>query len=288
MQRILVIGATGMIGQPVTHELIDAGYEVTIMARSMYKARKLFPGETVVYGNVYDTASMIKVFADQDVVYISLSPPRNSQEDDIMPEREGIENIIVAARETGISRLILLSSLVQNYNNTNGYHWWIFDIKKAAVEKIKASGIPYTIFYPSSFMECFDHVLMRRNFIMLAGRSKAPMHFICAADFGKQVAQSLADPDQENKEYVVQGEKAYNWDEAVKLFVQHYTKARVRVLKAPMGLLKLIGRVNPTVQYGAMIMEALNNYPEKLECHKTWYELGKPEISIEQYAAGDL
>jgi uncharacterized protein YbjT (DUF2867 family) len=285
MQKILVIGATGMIGKTVTRELVKAGYRVTIMARNLHKASKIFPGETIVDGDVFDQPGMEKAFTGQDVVYISLSPPRNSREHDRMPEREGIDNIIAAAQATGIKRLVLLSALVQNYNGMHGFHWWIFDMKISAVEKVRASGIPYTIFYPSTFMECFDQLLMQRNFIMLAGKSKAPMYFIAAADYGKQVAASLATPTSENKEYIVQGEHAYNWDDAADLFIRHYKKANVHVLKAPMGMLKLIGRINVTVRYGAKIMEALNNYPEKFGSEQTWRHLGRPSTTIGQYAA---
>jgi uncharacterized protein YbjT (DUF2867 family) len=43
----------------------------------------------------------------------------------------------------------------------------IFDIKIAAVEKLKQCGIPYTIFSHSTFMESFDRLLLKGKFLLL-------------------------------------------------------------------------------------------------------------------------
>lgn len=286
MKKILVIGGTGMIGQPVTGALIKAGFEVTMLARNPSKAQALFPGVHILPGDVFDPLSLLMAFEGQDAVYISLSPTRTAHRKDRMPEREGIDNIIAVAKKTGIKRLALLSSLVQDYNGMNGFHWWIFDMKQAAVEKVKQSGIPYTIFYPSTFMESFDQLLMKGKRIILAGESKAPMYFIAAADYAQQVARSFQLLTTEHKEYTVQGPAAYNWEEGARIFIAHYKKAPLKTLKAPLGVFKLMGSLIPMVDYGAKIAEALNNYPERFESAATWEELGKPATTIATYAAG--
>ena len=38
-KQILVLGATGMLGQPVTHCLVDKGHRVRTLVRSVEKAR---------------------------------------------------------------------------------------------------------------------------------------------------------------------------------------------------------------------------------------------------------
>jgi hypothetical protein len=44
-------------------------------------------------------------------------------------------------------------------------------------------------------------------------------------------------------------------------------------MKAPIGVLKFFGNFNRKFNYGANIVDALNNYPEKFEAQKTWEEL---------------
>jgi uncharacterized protein YbjT (DUF2867 family) len=286
MKKILVIGATGMIGKPVTRVLLDAGLDITLMARNVPKAKSIFPNANIVYGDVFDPLSMLPVFEGKDIVYINLGPLRSARKSHRMTESEGIENIVSVAQKTDVKRLILLSSMVQNYNGMNGFHWWVFDIKHQAVSTIQKSGIPYTIFYASTFMESFDQLMMKGNNIMLAGESKAPMHFIAAKDYGKQLVRSIAQLNNENKEYFVQGPEAYNWDNAARIFIDNYKKRKLKTLKAPLGILKFMGKLSPVINYGARICEALNNYPEKMESEATWEELGKPETTVKRYAEG--
>ncbi|WP_276481802.1 SDR family oxidoreductase [Paraflavitalea pollutisoli] len=286
MKKILVIGGTGMIGQPVTRALIDAGFTVSLLARDPQKAEALFPDVHIIQGDVFDPLSLMLAFEGQDAVYISLSPPRTARPYHRMPEREGIDNIIAAAQRTGIKRIALLSSLVQQYNGTNGFRWWIFDIKLAAVQKIRQSGIPYTIFYPSTFMESFDQLLLVGRHVLLAGHSQAPMYFIAADDYARQVARSFQIQQAGNHEYAIQGPAAATWQQGAADFIQHYPHKRLRTLTMPLGMFKLMGRLIPLVDYGAKISEALNKYPERFDSTATWNELGKPVTTIAAYAAG--
>lgn len=284
MKKIIVLGATGMIGKPVARELIKAGFDVTLGVRDIKKGRHEFPLARLVYADVFDKESLENAFKGQDIVYISLNTPRNCKPSDRLPEKEGVSNIIETAKKCGLKRIAFLSSMVMKYNGMSGYRWWLFSIKQSAVDKIKQSGIPYTIFYPSSFMENIDQLMMRGHAIMLAGKSKAPMWFISGEDFGRQVAWSFQKLTNENREYPVQGTEAFTWDKAAIIFSRHYTKSRLRILRAPMLMLELFGNFNRTVQYGFKIMEALNNYPEKFESELTWEELGKPLTTLDQYA----
>ncbi len=282
--KILVIGASGMLGKPVTRELAKAGFTLTLLARDPQTMRELFPGIRVVEGDVFDPISIVNAFDGQDAVYINLQAPRGASQSNPMPEREGIDNIIDAATYSGIKRIAYLSSLVQNYNNMDGFHWWVFDMKQSAITRIKSSGIPYSIFYPSSFMENFDQLMMKGNKILLAGESKAPMYFIAGEDYGRQVAWSFRLLTSESKEYAIQGTDAYTWDEGAKVFIENYSKAKLKIMKAPLGMVKLMGRVNSKSNYAYKILTALNNYPEKFEAEQTWNELGKPSLTLATYA----
>lgn len=52
IKKITVIGATGMIGTPVTKELVKAGFEVTAFVRSIENDKHIFPsGVNFVQGD---------------------------------------------------------------------------------------------------------------------------------------------------------------------------------------------------------------------------------------------
>ncbi len=284
--KILFIGASGMLGKPVARELAGAGFDLTLLARNPEKLQAIFPGTRTVQGDVLDTASLRNAMEGMDAVYCNLSILPATTEKDPQTEREGIDAILAAAKATGLKRIAYISSLVHRYEGMNEFHWWAFRIKHRALQQIKESGIPYTIFYPSTFMETFPYQMLRGNKIAMLGNSVAPMWFIAAEDFGRQVAQSFRLFNSGNREYSIQGPEPFTFGEANHVFAAHYKKAKLGRLKVPAGLMKFLGVFSPTFNYTWHICEALNNYPEKFESEQTWKELGKPGITLAAFAAG--
>jgi len=215
---------------------------------------------------------------------LNLSVAQSSKKSEPQPEREGINNIIDAAKKTGIKRIVYLSSLIKNYEGMNGFKWWAFEIKHAAVNAIKRSGLHYSIFYPSTFMECLDKQMLQGTRIMLAGKSEAPMWFIAGKDYGVQVAWALKKAGDSNQEYVVQGLEPFTSDEAAKVFIQN-VKSDIKIMRAPLAPLKYLGIFNQRMNYAYHICEALNKYPEKFESENTWNDLGKPSTTLADYVA---
>lgn len=273
-----------MLGQPVTKEFIRAGFEVSLLVRNTEKAGALFgPGVRLVKGDLKDISSIRELVHQQDALYLSLSVEQSSRENDFQPEREGLDHLLSAVRDSSVKRIGYLSSLVHLYQGHNRFHWWVFHIKQKAVEKIKNSGIPYSVFYPSTFMENFDKgAYVQGNKILLAGRSAYPMFFISGGDYGKQVVSAFQ-RGAGSHEYVVQGQDGYTAEEAAKVYAENYTPKKLSILKMPLGLLYFLGNFSKKMNYGARIIDALNNYPEKFEAEKTWQELGKPETTFTDY-----
>jgi nucleoside-diphosphate-sugar epimerase len=284
MQKILFIGASGMLGKPVALELMRAGFPVTFLARDVEKMKKLFPNGAIVKGDVFDVASLEAGMAGQEVVYLNLSVAQSSKKNEPQPEREGINNIIEAAKKTNVKRIVYLSSLIKNYEGMNGFNWWAFQIKQAAVNAIKKSGLNYSIFYPSTFMECLDKQMLQGTRIMLAGKSEAPMWFIAGKDYGVQVAWAMKKAGDSNQEYVVQGLEPFTSDEAAKVFIEN-AKSDIKIMRAPLAPLKYIGIFNQRMNYAYHICEALNKYPEKFESENTWNDLGKPSTTLADYVS---
>ena len=284
MQKILFIGASGMLGKPVALELLRAGFPITFLARDVEKMQKLFPNATIAKGDVFDIASLEKAMAGQEIVYLNLSVAQSSKKNEPQPEREGVKNIIEAAKKTSVKRIVYLSSLIKNYEGMNGFKWWAFEIKHAAVNAIKKSGLNYSIFYPSTFMECLDKQMLQGTRIMLAGKSEAPMWFIAAKDFGVQVAWAMKKAGDTNQEYNVQGLEPFTSDEAAKVFTEN-VKSNIKIMRAPLAPLKYLGIFNQRMNYAYHICEALNKYPEKFESENTWNDLGKPSTTLAEYIA---
>jgi len=282
MKKILVIGSTGLLGKPTTRQFIELGHDVSLLARNPEKTRQLFPECRIEMGDVFDEDSLRSAFQGKDVVYLNLSVAPSSSNKDPQQEREGMRNIIAAAKKEKVGRIAYLSSLIKNYQGMNGFDWWAFKIKNDAVKAVKNSGIAYSIFHPSTFMETFINLVRGNNLYLVSG-SKVPMWMISAQDYGRQVNKALAIADG-NQEFVIQGLESFTWDEAAEHIVQH-AKRKLSIKRAPMGIVKFLGMFSPKINYAANILTALNHYPEKFESEATWATLGKPVVTLTDFAA---
>lgn len=287
--HIAIIGATGMLGTPVTHELIWAGNNVCIIARDVAKAKASFPHVEVLPGSLRDVDSLTRALMGIDAVYLNLSIRQTEKRTDFHTETDGLKNLLTAAKRAGVRRVAYLSSLVMRYQGMNGFSWWAFEVKHEAVRLIKASGIPYSIFYPSCFMESINGVQRLGRFVLVLGNSPVTLWFIAAHDYGKQVARALRNADgisqDKHQEYVIQGPEPITQRTAADRLARAYTAEKLTVLTMPPALLKLGKAFSAQAHYGWHIGEALNHYPEKFEAEQTWADLGKPQMHIEDFAA---
>lgn len=283
--RVAIIGATGMLGQPVTHELIKAGLSVRIIARDRAKARLLFPKIEVVAGDMCHQQSLVDALRGIQVVYLNLSIKQNEKQADFHTEAQGLTNLLEAAKQAGVRRVAYLSSIIMRYQGVNGFYWWAFAVKQEAVRLIKASGIAYSIFYPSCFIDSINGTQRAGRFVLLVGRSEVRPWYISAHDYGKQVTRALQlAQDGQNQEYVIQGPEAVTQHQAAERFVAAYQKERLATLTTPSWLMQLGRLFSAQADYGWHITEALNKYSEQFESERTWAELGKPQITVEQFA----
>lgn len=283
VQKITIIGATGMLGRPVTQVLAKEGFEITALVRSVAMAKKVLPHTVkLVEGNLKDKESIRKALGNADAVYLSLSVKPEEGPDDFHPELDGLKLLIETAREVGVMRILYLSSLVKDYQ---GFDWWVFRLKRAAVQMVRDSGLDYTIFYPSNFMETLSNLNLQGQRLVLSGQQKTRSYWIAAADYGLQLAHALHKRETIGQEYIIQGPVAMTYDEAADEFIRHYRPKKLKKMRIPIGLIKFFGRLSRQAQYGAYIMEAINQYDEQFGADKSWKELGQPKTALKQYAS---
>lgn len=284
IRSIAIVGATGMLGAPVTKILKQENYSVTAVVRDMQKAqRKLGAGFYLSKATLEDKNSLRTAFTDVDYVYLSLSTAHNEKEKAFKTEIDGLRNVIDAAKSARVKRIGMLSSLVKNYD---GFKWWVFDIKKEACQILLDADIPATIFYPSNFYENLTDLQLKENRVMLAGKQKTQSWWISASDYGRQVAESFrADAGHtENREYTVQGPEPFSMEEAADTFIQHYSGKQLKKMMAPMWTFKLLKPFSESFDFQYHILSAINHYDEKFQSETTWNVLGKPETTLAEWA----
>lgn len=103
--KLVVFGATGATGRHLIDQAIAAGHEVTAFTRSEIADRP--PALRVFWGNVFDVDEVVAAVRAQDAVASCLGS-RPWRHTDVCSE--GIRTIITAMRDTGVRRVIAMSS----------------------------------------------------------------------------------------------------------------------------------------------------------------------------------
>ena len=284
-KNITVIGATGLLGSAVTRALVNAGYHVTAMVRDIEKAKKMLPSNIdFVKGDLQNTESIYQAAKTADGVYLNLNATFNDTENGFNAEREGIDNIISALKKTSVKQVAFLSSfLARDYRGS----WWVMKMKKAAIAKIKNSGLPYTIFYAASFMENLEGSMRNGNKINTIGKPVSKLSWwIASEDFAKQAAKAFSLDSAVNKEYSIQGLDGFTTTDAIQIYVKNHDKEQLKIANLPMGMGKFLALFVKPLKFAIQLIEAINNDQEKFEAGQTWKELGKPQIDLKTFARG--
>jgi NADH dehydrogenase len=174
VKRILVIGGTGMLGEPMARRLQADGYQVRILTRSPQKAFfRLGKSYELAAGDVDNLPLLEAALRGCDGVHISLDGGKDYDLD-----RRGGVNVAGVAAKVGIKRITYLSGASVAEENC----WYPGTNAKFLAEKaIRESGIPYTIFNVGWFMESLSRFVHgERAFVI--GRQPNATPWVAAED----------------------------------------------------------------------------------------------------------
>jgi uncharacterized protein YbjT (DUF2867 family) len=123
VQRIIIIGGTGFIGSHLTPRLAELGHQVTVLTRRPERYRHYRIGSKVqlTRANPYASDELTPLLADCDCV-INLAGILNEQGNSTY-SRVHVDlprGIVKAMRESGVSRLLHMSALNADVNETRG------------------------------------------------------------------------------------------------------------------------------------------------------------------------
>ena len=106
-------GATGKVGNAVARQLVERGDEVVALVRDPARA-DLPAGIDRAQGDVTDPASVARAVAGCELVFNAMGIPEQWKGDDAVFDRvnaEGTANVVRAAREAGVRRLVHTSTI---------------------------------------------------------------------------------------------------------------------------------------------------------------------------------
>jgi uncharacterized protein YbjT (DUF2867 family) len=238
IERILVLGATGLIGAPVARQLLADGHRVRVLVRDPDRARRqLGPELEYTAGSVTDSAAVERAVRGMDGIHISLGVEDPAQLHPV--EHRGTASLAEAAARHGVERISYLTgSLVrEDYGPKIPEH----RAKLAAEQAIQASGVPYTFFRPTYFTNTLPRHVQGALLVAL-GRQRRVLHPVCAEDFATQVAHAFATPAAANRDFYIHGPEQLSLHQALKTYRQIVAPDK-RLVTIPLPVMATIDRL---------------------------------------------
>lgn len=227
-KTILVTGGTGMLGQPVARCLHEAGFHVRIMTRDEHKARPLFDDSFEIFtGNPLDTNCLEEALHGCYGVHISLPTEVEQPVAALVAQ--------VAARH-GVARI----SYISGATVAEEQRWFpVINRKFLAEQAIRASGIPYTIFCPTWFMESLPLFVVQGRASIL-GKHPHPYHWVAAQDYARMVVAAYEPAAAANQRVFVYGPEAIHMEEALQRYCVVFHPDITQVSTMPTWLVNLL------------------------------------------------
>jgi uncharacterized protein YbjT (DUF2867 family) len=269
-RQILVLGATGMLGQPVTRGLVGKGHRVRILVRSLSKARRMF-GDTVeiVEGNAQKEENIQTAMKGCDAVHINLLQDT---------ELTATQHVIDLAPAGRLERITYVSATTACEEN----RWFdLVDVKMRTEELLRRSGIRYTVFCPTWVMETLHNFARGDRAVVIVGSNPPELHFFAAADFGLMVAASYDDDRALGKRLFVHGPEGITLHDAIERFVKAcHPQLKVMRMKPWQALLiaKLTGRAG--LAYVARLVKYLTRSASWVTHLKPMHFLARPRSRL--------
>lgn len=143
---ILVTGGTGLLGRHLVRTLVQQGYRVRCLVRSLARAREILPDVELLKGDVTDLVSLRAACRGVEGIFHTVAVIRESEGATFEKVNvEGTFNMVVAAGEAGVRRFVHISALGASNNPRCSYVYskWLGE------EAVRQSGLEWTIVRPS-------------------------------------------------------------------------------------------------------------------------------------------
>ncbi|MCG7521772.1 SDR family oxidoreductase [Ruegeria sp. Ofav3-42] len=284
-KKITIIGATGHLGHRVTTKLVEKGAEVTAIVRDPIVAKPKLPAQVrLVQGDVSDTASLYSALQGTETLYITLNTESLDTTLPFHTEREGVINIVAAAKETGVQHIMQIAGVDTAYPefSAEGMAYGTNAIRQGGIDAIKASGIPYTFFYCSFFLDSLPKFLMD-NQLAVIGNYVHPIWFTNSSDLAELVFNAIGNDAAKNKEFAVQGQQAKTYTEGATEFLDTYAP-EAEISQLPTEAIGQMGLPDEQAVFMEHLLTFVQQLREEMVAGETWEILGKPKHTIASFA----
>jgi NADH dehydrogenase len=246
MERILVAGATGLLGGRIVRRLLDQARPVRALVRDRgaERARSLEQlGAELAVGDLTDADSLRR--ACDGVTHVISTANAFMQQRGNTPDRvdvEGTRALADAARAADVRRFLYVSAVVAEPDSMVDFYRY----KYQAQEAVRASGVRYTIVRAPAFMDVWAEIILAKaragGAATIFGDGRHPVNFIAVDDVARAVVALLDDPAAENRVVDLRGPEDLTLLEVVEAYERHVGRPMKRK-HVPVPVMKVMRHV---------------------------------------------
>lgn len=269
-----------MLGKSVAMQLQKDGYQVRVFARDINKAQVLFDDSfEFVQGDVLRPETISEALENCDGVHISLKGGPTPESYDHI-EHKGTAAVANLAQKAGIDQLTFLSGA-----STSKVNSWFYvpKAKYDAENAIKESGVDFTIFRASWFMESIP-LFIKGNKIIKLGKQLSPVHWIAAKEYAGIVSKSFSKSEAKNKILYIYGSESIPLSAAFQTYCT-IVRPDLHISTMPIWLMKIIATLsqNAELKDAANLMDYYEKITEDADPSETFELFGKPQITLNKW-----
>ncbi len=157
--KIAITGGTGFVGCHIARQLAAKGHALVLIARGQKRIEAVVCEDSnicFVPSDLQDVSALVKAFGGCEAVVHCAGINRELGKQTYQRVHiEATRNVVEAARQTGVRKIVLMSFLRARPNCGSGYH----ESKWAAEEIVRGSGLDYTILKCGVIYGRGDHML---------------------------------------------------------------------------------------------------------------------------------
>ena len=241
---MLLIGASGYIGQHVAKSLLEHGYMpiCPLRAQNKFVNRMNLRLEQAPILDITCDSSINKVFnqnPDISTVISCIASRTGGIRDSWMVDFELNKSIMTAAKKFHVRKFVLLSAICVQKPMLN------FQLAKLAFEKeLKLSGLDYTIVRPTSFFKSLsgqiDRVRKGKKFILFDTGENTRTKPISENDLAQFIVQSVDNKAMRNQTISIGGPGPVFTQKDLGAILFKLLNKQPRYLKFPSNIFKIL------------------------------------------------
>jgi uncharacterized protein YbjT (DUF2867 family) len=194
MKKAILFGATGNLGKEIAKELVNQGYELTIVVRNEQKAKALnHITSKYIIADVSNKSTLENIIEKQDIVVSALGKSV-SMKDKSKPTFKQVDydtnkNILDQAIKMGLKKFVYISA----FHSEKYLHLEYFKVHHDFSELLIKSGIDYSIVKPPAIYSAFIDLMemARKGQLVNLGQGNKKTNPIYEGDLAKITVNSI-------------------------------------------------------------------------------------------------